>query len=467
MVIGSGPNGLAAAILLARAGRRVVVHEAGAQIGGAARSSELTLPGFLHDVCSAIHPMALASPCFELFPLAQHGLEWIHPPAPLAHPLDDGTAVMLEHSIADTARGLGSDGAAWASLMRPLAAAWPELRRDVLSMPAIPRHPFAMARFGLHAIRPARSLARSLFRGEPARALLAGLAAHSLLPLDAPASSAIGLVLGICAHAGGWPMPRGGSQKISGALASYFRSLGGEIVTASPVTALPGAPLTFCDIGPRQFLAMAGPQLPAGFRRSLESFRYGPGVFKMDWALDAPIPWRARECARAGTVHLGGTLDEIAQWEAHYTGLPYVLVAQPSLFDSTRAPRAQHTAWAYCHVPNGSTEDMSGVIERQMERFAPGFTSRILARHAMTPADLERRNANLIGGDINGGSAQLSQLFLRPTRRLYRTPLRGVYFCSASTPPGGGVHGMCGYNAVRAVARRDAILRAGCLAGAF
>ena len=450
MVIGSGPNGLAAAILLARAGRGVVVYEANRQIGGGTRSAELTLPGFVHDVCSAIHPLALASPCFELLPISEHGLTWIHPAAPLAHPLDDGTAVMLEHSIPETARGLGPDGAAWAKLMQPLVDVWPELRRDVLSVPGLPRHPVAMARFGLHAIRSARSLATSLFRGERARALLAGLCAHSLLPLDAAASAAIGLVQAICAHAGGWPLPRGGAQKIADALASYLRTLGGEIVTGMRVTTLPDALLTLCDISPRALLSLAGARLPAGFRSSLEGFRYGPGVFKMDWALDAPVPWKAAECLRAGTVHLGGSLEEIAQWEGNYQGRPFVLVAQPSLFDETRAPRGRHTAWAYCHVPNGSSEDMSRAIEAQMERFAPGFSKRILARHAVFPADVERSNANMIGGDINGGSLQLSQMFLRPTWRLYGTPLRNVYLCSASTPPGGGVHGMCGYNAVRA-----------------
>jgi len=450
VVIGSGPNGLAAAILLARAGRGVVVYEANDQIGGGTRSAELTLPGFVHDVCSAIHPLAIASPCFEIFPLGEHGLTWIRPAAPMAHPLDDGTAVMLEHSIPDTARGLGPDGAAWAKLMQPLVDVWPELRRDVLSVPGLPRHPVAMARFGLYAIRPARSLALSLFRGERARALLAGLSAHSLLPLDAAASAAIGLVQGICAHAGGWPLPRGGSQKIADALASYLRTLGGEIVTGTRVTSLPDAPLTLCDISPRALLSLAGARLPAGFRSSLEGFRYGPGVFKMDWALDGPIPWQAVDCLRAGTVHLGGTLAEIAEWEGKYKGRPYVLVAQQSLFDETRAPRGRHTAWAYCHVPNGSSEDMSSAIEAQMERFAPGFSKRILARHVIFPADVERSNANMVGGDINGGSLQLSQMFLRPTRRLYGTPLRGVYLCSASTPPGGGVHGMCGYHAVRA-----------------
>lgn len=450
VVIGSGPNGLAAAIMLARAGRRVVVYEAEAQIGGGARSMELTLPGFVHDLCSAVHPMAVSSPCFDQFPLASHGLEWIHPDAPLAHPLDDGSAVMLERSVDATARNLGGDGGAWRRLMEPLASRWGDLRRDVLAAPRLPRHPLLMARFGLHAIRSARSLAYGLFREERARALWAGLAAHSVMPLEAPASGAIGLALGAAGHAAGWPIPRGGSQHLTDALAAYFCSLGGEIVAGMRIDSLPQAPLILCDTTPRQLAAMAGDQLPEGYRAALVRYRYGPGVFKMDFALDGPIPWRAKECLRAATVHLGGTFDEIAAWEANFVGRPFVLLAQPSLFDNTRAPAGKHTVWAYCHVPNASTADMSSAIESQIERFAPGFRERILARSVMTPADVESHNANLIGGDIAGGANDLRQLFLRPTARLYSTPLRGVFLCSASTPPGGGVHGMCGYYAARA-----------------
>jgi len=450
VVIGSGPNGLAAAIMLARAGRRVTVYEAEEQIGGGARSAELTLPGFVHDTCSAVHPMAVSSPCFEQFPLSVHGLEWIQPSAPLAHPLDDGSAVMLERSVDATARNLGMDGGAWRRLMEPLALGWSHLRRDVLAVPRLPNHPLLMARFGLHAIRSARGFAHGYFRGARARALFAGLAAHSIMPLEAPASTAIGLALAAAAHAVGWPVPRGGAQRIADALAGYFRSMGGEIVAATRIDSLPDAPLVLCDISPRQLLAIAGGRFPAGYRRALSRYRYGPGVFKMDFALDAPIPWRAAACLRAATVHLGGAFDEIAAWEADFTGSPFVLLAQPSLFDSTRAPAGKHTVWAYCHVPNGSTADMSSAIESQIERFAPGFRERILARRAMTPAELERRNANLIGGDIAGGANHLSQMFLRPTPRLYSTPLRGVFLCSSSTPPGGGVHGMCGYYAARA-----------------
>lgn len=449
IVIGSGPNGLAAAIVLARAGHAVTVHEGSAQIGGGARSAELTLPGFVHDVCSTVHPMAACSPFFEQLPLAAHGLEWIHAEAPLAHPLDDGTAVLLERSIPATAANLGPDAAAWGALMQPLTQAWPRLRHDVLAPPRIPRHPLLMARFGLRAVRSARGLAESLFRGAPARALFAGLAAHSVMPLDAGLSAAVGLVLGIAAHADGWPFPRGGSQRISDALAACLRSFGGEIRTASPVAMLPREPLVLCDVTPRQMLKLSGDRFPASYRETLARYRYGPGAFKIDWALDGPIPWRAAACARAGTVHLGGTLEEIAAWEAGHTGSPFVLLTQLSLFDSTRAPRGRHTAWAYCHVPNGSPADMTTAIEDQIERFAPGFRNRILARSVLPPAALEQMNPNLVGGDFNGGAFNLRQFVFRPTRMLYRTPLPGVYFCGASTPPGGGVHGMCGYHAAR------------------
>jgi phytoene dehydrogenase-like protein len=448
-VIGSGPNGLSAAILLARAGYDVTVHEAAERFGGGASSSELTLPGFIHDLCSAIHPIAASSPCFEQFPLAAHGLDWVFPPSPLAHPLDDGTAVMLEHSLDATAANLGPDGDAWRRLMQPFVEEWPRLRYDLLAPLRVPHNPVLMARFGLHAFRSATGLAGALFRGTRARALFAGLAAHSIMPLDAAPSASIGLVMAIVGHAVGWPFPRGGAQIISDALAGCLYDEGGRIVTSSCVATLPEADLVMCDITPRQMLAIAGERLPADFRSRLERFEYGPGVFKIDWALDGPIPWRAPECTFAGTVHLGGTMEEIALWERHHTGRPFVLVAQQSLFDPTRAPAGKHTGWAYCHVPNGSNTDMTEAIEQQMERFAPGFRGRILARHIARPADLERRNANLVGGDVSGGAINLRQLFMRPTGMVYRTPLPNVFFCSASTPPGGGVHGMCGYHAVR------------------
>ncbi len=448
-VIGSGPNGLAAAILLARTGCAVTVHEAAPGIGGGVRSEELTLPGFVHDAGSGVHPMAVCSPCFDLFPLAEYGLEWVYPAAPAAHPLNDGTAVLLDRSLETTAAGLGPDGDAWRRLFAPYVQAWPRLRYDILAPLRLPHDPVLMARFGLDAIRSAVGLAESEFRSPRAQALFGGLAAHSIMPLDAPLSAAIGLVMAITAHACGWPFPRGGAQRLSDALAGYLRSLGGEIRTESRVTALPETDIVMCDVTPRQLLAIAGGRFPAEFRRRLERYRYGPGVFKVDYALDAPVPWRASECARAGTLHLGGTLEEIAQWEGSFTGRPFVLAAQHTLFDPSRAPAGKHTLWAYCHVPNGSSADMTEAIEDQIERFAPGFRSRILERHTMGPAELERRNANLVGGDISGGAIDARQMFLRPTGMTYRTPLDGVYICSSSTPPGGGVHGMCGYHAVR------------------
>jgi len=460
VVVGSGPNGLAAAIELARAGRSVLVREAAEAVGGGLRSGELTLPGFVHDLCSAIHPMAAASPFFRTIPLSEHGLEWIEPPAPLAHPLENGRAAVLHRSVEETAAGLGVDEASYRGLFGPLAASWGELESALLGpLVRVPQHPLALARFGLSALQPADSFARRRFKGEPARALFAGLAGHSLLPLESIGSASFGLVLGTTGHAVGWPLPRGGSQRIADALAAYLRSLGGEVQTGAPVESLDelSAPTVLCDVTPRQLLRLAGDRLPPRYRRRLERFRYGPGVFKLDWALSGPIPWTAPVCAQAGTVHLGGTLEEIVASEqaparGETSERPYVLLAQPTLFDASRAPEGKHTAWAYCHVPNGSTVDMTEAIEDQVERFAPGFRERVLARSALAPADLERRNPNLVGGDIGGGSNELRQLAARPVLRRvpYATPLDGVYLCSASTPPGGGVHGMCGYLAAHA-----------------
>jgi len=467
-VIGSGPNGLTAAIVLARAGLAVTVLEAQPTIGGGTRSAELTLPGFIHDVCSAVHPMAVSSPAFAEFPLAEHGLDWIQPPVPVAHPLDNGGCVRLDSSLERTTRQLGLDGPAWHRTVEPLAARWNQLFAEVFAPLHIPAHPLLLARFGLSAAWPATTVARSLFRTREARALFAGIAAHSILPLEDFGSAAFGWILGIAAHTVGWPIPRGGSQRIAGALASYFESLGGRIVTNAAVRSLDelgDADLILCDITPRQLLSIAGARLPDTYCRSLERYRYGPGVFKIDWALSAPVPWKSADCARAGTLHLGGTLDEIAAseravWNGAVEERPFVLLCQPSLFDRTRAPAGKHTLWAYCHVPNGSTADMTHRIEAQIERFAPGFKSLILAKHTMNTADLERHNANLIGGDIGGGSVHLPQLFLRPTYRFYRTPLKSLYLCSSSTPPGGGVHGMCGWHAARTALAEAGLLRA-------
>jgi phytoene dehydrogenase-like protein len=457
VVIGSGPNGLAAAIVLAQAGLRVVVFEGRDTIGGAARTAELTLPGFLHDVGSAVHPFAVASPFFQSLPLEAHGLEWIYPSAMLAHPLDDGTAPVVERSIDETARALGDDANGYRRLMGSTVRNWERLVPFILGPLGLPRHPFAILRFGMRAVRPAAGLVRSFVRGDAARALFAGVAAHGMLPLDRPASAAFGLVLGALAHVAGWPIPRGGAQRISDALARHLRSLGGEIVTSTPIDSLdelPPARAILCDLSPRPFLRVAGNRLPQWYRRKLERYRYGPAAFKVDWALDAPIPWRAAACARAATLHLGGTLDEIAiserdAWEGRQAERPFVLLAQPTLFDPSRAPAGRHTAWAYCHTPNGSTFDMLPRIEQQIERFAPGFRERILARAVMTPAEIERWNPNLTGGDISAGANTLIQLFARPTWRWYGTPVRGLYLCSASTPPGAAVHGMCGFFAAQ------------------
>jgi phytoene dehydrogenase-like protein len=457
-VVGSGPNGLAAAITLTRAGRSVLALEAAGAVGGGVRSAELTLPGFLHDVCSAVHPLAASSPCFRQLPLADHGLELVHPAAPLAHPLDDGTAVMLERAVDETAAGLGRDAEAYQKLMAPLVERGDLLEPFLLGPGPFPRHPLAAARFAVLGLRSAVGLA-SRFEGERARALFAGLAAHSMLNLYRMPTASFGLVLGLLAHRHGWPVVRSGSQKLADALASYLRSLGGEIETGRHVDSLdelPQSDLTMLDVTPRQVLRIAGHRLPGGYLRALRRYRYGPGVFKVDWALDGPVPWTAEECLRAGTVHLGGTLEEIAAsedavWRGEPPERPYVLAAQQSLFDDTRAPDGKHTLWAYCHVPNGSRADMTERIEAQVERFAPGFRERILDRSVRGPAEIERENENYVGGDINGGVQDLRQLYTRPAIRLnpYSTPVEGVYICSSSTPPGGGVHGLCGYYAAR------------------
>jgi len=460
VVVGSGPNGFAAAITVARAGGKVLAIEGKETVGGGMRSAELTLPGFVHDICSAIHPLTAASPFFKTLPLSDFGLEWIHAPAQVAHPLDGGEIVLVRRSLEETAASLGGDGQAYAGLFGWMTDHYADLFDDFLGpLPIPPKHPLLMARFGLSALLPATLLAKLRFRGERARAVFAGMAAHAIMPLELPATAAFGLMLGVTAHGVGWVFPRGGAQRISDALAAYLRSLGGEIVTGQMVRSLGELPPTravFLDITPRQFVQMAGEKLPAHYRRQLEGYRYGEGVFKMDFALSAPIPWTNPDAALSATVHLGGTLDEIAAGEhaigqGEHPERPFVLLAQQSLFDPSRAPQGQHTVWAYCHVPNGSTVDMSGRIEGQIERFAPGFRDLILAKSSRNAQAMELYNPNYIGGDINGGVQDLRQLFTRPTLRLnpYSTPLKNVYLCSSSTPPGGGVHGMCGYHAVK------------------
>jgi phytoene dehydrogenase-like protein len=464
VIVGSGPNGLAAAITLALSGCSVLVLEANATIGGGARSAELTLPGFTHDVCSAVHPLGAGSPFFKTLPLERFGLSWIQPEIPLAHPLDDGTAACLHRDVDLTADSLGSDARAYRQLMKPLTRNWERLANEFLQpMLHLPRHPFALARFGIPAICPAAFLAKVLFKQESARALFAGIAAHSFLPLEALVSSAFAFVLGIAGHTVGWPIPRNGSQSIANALADCLREFGGKLEINRRVESfedLPRSRAFLLDISAWQFARLAGTRLPLRYRKRLENFRHAPGIFKIDYALSSPIPWKAEVCKRAGTVHLGGTINEIARTERDVGNgkipeHPFVLVAQQSLFDETRAPRGQHTLWAYCHVPFGCTADMSERIEEQIERFAPGFRDCILARHKINVVDLETRNPNLAGGDINGGAANLLQLIARPifSNTPYRTPLPGTYLCSASTPPGGGVHGMCGHHAARAALR--------------
>lgn len=467
VVVGAGPNGLAAAVVLAEAGRSVLVLEASNTIGGGCRTAEVTRPGFHHDICAAIHPMALVSPLLRRLPLERYGLKWLHAPVPLAHPLDDGSAAVLNRSLTATAATLGDDGERWTALMAPFLRNTGALFDEVLRPVRVPQHPFKMARFGAVGLRSCASLVHSRFRGARARALFAGCSAHSFLSLDAPASASFGLVLALVAHATDWPCAEGGSQRIVDALAAYLGSLGGTVEVNREVRGfndLPPARAVLFDLVPRALEQIAGEALPPRFRRQLRAFRHGPGVFKMDWALSQPIPWKAPECARAATVHLGGTFDELAASErdasqGRICDRPFVLVAQQSMFDPSRAPAGQQTGWAYCHVPHGSTVDMTARIENQIERFAPGFRDVILARRAMSPADVEAHNANMIGGDIGGGSNELSQFLFRPTRRWnpYTTPNPRLFICSSSTPPGGGVHGMCGYWAAHAAL--DGVLR--------
>jgi len=471
-VIGSGPNGLAAAIVLAQAGLRVDVYEAESEPGGATRTLPLTLPGFLHDFGSAVHPFAAGSPFFSTLPLAEHGLEWIHGEAPLAHPLDDGTAVFLERDLAATERALGKDGDAWRKLMQPAAAHWREFAEDSLGpLLHMPHHPMRMAKFGLSALESAQHFATNHFSNQRTRAAFAGLAGHSCLSFDEPLSATIGWMFGITIHAVGWPIPRGGARAIAYALTSYLKSLGGTVHTSHRIDTAAfkeleaESDLVFFDTAPRQLMAIAGDRLSPSYQRAFQKFQPGPGAFKVDYALSEAVPWRAQECRRSITVHLGGTFEEIAASESavaqgRCADRPFVLAAQPTLFDPTRAPAGKHVLWAYCHVPNGTVFDstdraqMEDRIDAQIERFAPGFRDCILARHVSTPATLQSMDANLLGGDIAGGASSLRQMIFRPTLRGYATGTGNLYLCSASTPPGGGVHGMCGFHAAQLALRQ-------------
>ena len=458
VVVGSGPNGLAAAIALQQEGLSVLIIEGKNEIGGGLRSAEFTLPGFVHDVCSAIHPLAIGSPFFNTLPLQDYGLFYTFPDLAAAHPFDDGTAAVLGSSIEETARLLGEDEQAYLKLLKPLVKDWPDIAADVLGPLHFPKHPIAMAKFGLNALTSATFLAKR-FKTKAARGLWAGMAAHSIQPLSNLTTSAIGLVLMAAAHLKGWPIPVGGSKEIANALSSYFIALGGKIETGRYIKSLdelPSSRTVLFDVTPKQLLQIAGHKFSSIYKWQLERYRYGMGVFKVDWALDEAIPFTAKEARRAGTVHIGNTLEEITlseklSWQGKHADKPFVLLAQQSLFDTSRAPEGKHTAWAYCHAPNGSVTDMTETIEKQIERFAPGFRDRILAKHTMNTAQVEAYNPNYIGGDINGGVIDLGQIFTRPALRSspYRTSAKGLYLCSSSTPPGGGVHGMCGYHAAK------------------
>ena len=463
VIIGSGPNGVSAATVLAQKGLKVLMVEAKETVGGGCRSAELTLPGFVHDICSSIHPLGLGSPYWRTLELEKHGLRWIHPTACYAHPLDTGEAGVVYRSIEATALTLGRDGQAYIDLMYSLNPHWELVCEAVLNPLKMFRHPIQLGLFGAKALLSAQCLVDTYFQDEAARALIAGVCAHSELPFTAPASASFGLVLGATAHILGWPMPEGGAQKLINALVSYYEGLGGEVVTDCPVASLselPDARIILCDISPKQLVAIAGDKLPSGYANQLLSYTYGPGVFKLDHALAGPIPWTNPECSKAGTVHLGGSFEELAEserncWKGRISQHPYVLLVQNANFDRSRAPQGKYTSWAYCHVTNGSKYDMTPYIENQIERFAPGFKDLILARHTLSPSTIENYNANYIGGDINGGAFILSQLLTRPVIRAipYATPVKGLYLCSASTPPGGGVHGMCGYYAAHAALR--------------
>lgn len=463
IVIGSGPNGLAAGITLAERGCGVVVYEAASKIGGGTRSSELTLPGFVHDVCSSVHPMALSSEFFRRHNFAEFGLRWVHPEAPLAHPFDDGSAILITRGLEESSEQFGEDAARVRAWLAPFVRRWTELAGEILRPAHLPRHPLLLAKFGRDAIFPADSAARRKFKTAKARAVFAGLAAHSAMPLSAWGSAAFGMLLWATCHAVGWPFAAGGSQAIAKALAARLEQLGGRIEVNKRIRSfaeLPGDALIFCDVTPRQLAEMGAGELSANERQRSQSFTYGPGAFKIDWALDGPIPWNASACAKAGTLHLGGTLEEIAEseraaWSTRAADRPFVLLTQPSLFDPARAPAGKHVAWAYCHVPHASSADMTEKIEQQVERFASGFKSRVIGRSVMSPAALEAHNSNLVGGDISGGAMSLDRLLRRATWSGYRTSSDRVFLCSSTAPPGPGVHGLCGFFSAQLSGKRE------------
>jgi len=460
IVVGSGPNGLAAAITLQKAGLSVLILEANSVAGGGMRSAEITLPGFTHDICSAVHPMGADSPFFRSLPLADYGLKFLYPEIPLAHPFEDGTALALIPSLQEMADSLGEDAQAYLKLMQPLVNSWEGIQNDVLSPLHFPKHPMDMAAFGWRALSSASRLSKR-FKSEKTRTFWGGLSLHSQLPFDWMASSAIGLVLLTVGHKRGWPVAEGGSQSIANALVSLFISLGGKIelnYTVTSLDQLPSSRAVLLDVTPVQLLEIAGRRLSPVYRRQLKKFRYGMGVFKIDWALAEQIPFKSELSKNAGTIHLGGSFKEMEAaemdaWSGRLTKRPGIILAQQSIVDPGRAPIGKHTGWAYCHVPRGSVADLTDTIEDQVERFAPGFRERILARHTINTEELEEQNANYHGGDIGGGANNLSQLFTRPALRSapYRSSAKGIYLCSSSTPPGGGVHGMCGYNAAKRV----------------
>jgi phytoene dehydrogenase-like protein len=466
VVVGSGPNGLAAAIELAQRGAEVKIVEAADEIGGGMRSAEVTLPGFIHDTCSAVHPLGILSPFFKTLPLEEHGLEWISPSASVAHPIDDEPAVMLYKSMDKTMEEMGGDGQRWKSIFSPLLPKADGLLADILGPLSIPKHPLLLTRFGLSGLRSATKYAESRFEAPRARAAFAGCAAHSILPLETPLTTAVGTLFALSAHMEEWPVARGGSGNIATALGSYFESLGGEIETSTPINHvgdLPEARVYLFDTDPLQLASIAESVLPEGYLKRIRNYRFGPGVFKLDWALDGPIPWKDHRCYEASTVHIGGTMEEIARsekaaWDGKHWKKPFLILCQQSQFDSTRAPEGKHTGYAYCHVPAGSTRDRTETIENQIERFAPGFRDLVLARHTTNTQDFYEHNKNYVGGAIAGGAADMTQIFTRPVARLnpYTTPNPRLYICSASTPPGGGVHGMCGYHAARAAFKKIA-----------